>query len=68
MTQVAVDDNLAEEVLRLSGLPLEEAANYAFKGYLGQLQLREMRGRLTKDDWFDGYLEEHGLETDQGAL
>jgi hypothetical protein len=67
MTQVAVDDRLAEEVRRLSGLSLEKAANYAFKGYLGQLQLREMRGRLTKDDWFDGYLEEHGLESAAGT-
>jgi Arc/MetJ family transcription regulator len=53
MTQIAVDDTLAQETQRLSGLPLDKVAETAFKGYLAQLQLRDMFGKLEKDDWFD---------------
>jgi hypothetical protein len=53
MTKIAIDDTLAKETVRLSGLSLEDAAANAFKGYLSLLRLQELRGKFEKDDWWD---------------
>ena len=51
MTQVAVDDGLVAEAVRLSeNRPLDEIAKYAFELYNAQLSLRELRGKIHWDD------------------
>ncbi|GHV81683.1 hypothetical protein AGMMS49991_02410 [Spirochaetia bacterium] len=51
MTQVAVDDGLVAEAVRLSeNRPLDEIAKHAFELYNAQLGLRELRGKIHWDD------------------
>jgi hypothetical protein len=51
MTQIAVDDTLVNEAVRLSeNSPVEEIVKRAFKLYIAQLSARELRGTMHWDD------------------
>jgi hypothetical protein len=66
MTQIAVDDGLVAEAVRLSeNRPLDEIAKYAFKLYNAQLSLRELRGKIHWDDSGD-WTED--LDDDEASL
>jgi hypothetical protein len=64
MTQVAVDDTLVQEAMRLSeNRSLSEIAKYAFKLYNAQLSARELRGTMHWDDsgdWTEDDIAEVG--------
>ena len=61
MTQVAVDDALVQEAVRLSeNSPLEEIVKRAFRLYIAQLSARELRGQFHWDDSGNWSIDEDG--------
>jgi hypothetical protein len=65
MAQIAVDDTLVNEAVRLSeDRSLDEIARYAFKLYNAQLGARELRGTMHWDDsgdWTENEVAEVAL-------
>jgi hypothetical protein len=54
MTQVAIDDGLVKEAVRLSDDKTEsEIVEQALKIYIGQMSLRSMFGSIKDDDLWD---------------
>jgi hypothetical protein len=64
MTQIAVRDDLLEKAMRLTEgkYPVEQLAEFAFRGYTDVLSLKELEGKFHWDDDEDWSKDEKGAQ------